>query len=135
MEYQHYFIVYSWELFLQQFFLGSRTNMTCLFERIFFLFQTMRRTKSSEEIKKKERKEKIKTKNEIKEKNRKKKQVVVAALVTLVTWVLNYTSLAVKLTWHAILFCCVLLYILSRRLLKKKVTSTSKIKFESMMND
>lgn len=59
--------------------------MTCLFERIFFLFQTMRRTKSSEEIKKKERKEKIKTKNEIKEKNRKKKQVVVAALVTLVT--------------------------------------------------
>ena len=47
--------------------------MTCLFERIFFLFQTMRRTKSSEEIKKKERKEKIKTKNEIKEKNRKKK--------------------------------------------------------------
>ena len=38
----------------------------------FFLFQTMRRTKSSEEIKKKERKEKIKTKNEIKEKKEKK---------------------------------------------------------------
>ena len=58
--------------------------------------------------------------------------MAVAALVKLVTWVLNYTSLAVKLTWHAILFCCVLLYILSRRLLKKKVTSTSQIKFDKI---
>ena len=45
--------------------------MTCVFERLFFLFQTMRRKKFSEEMKKKEKKEKIKTKNEIK-KNKEK---------------------------------------------------------------
>ena len=134
MEYQHHFIVYSWELFLQQFFLGSRTNMTCLFERLFFISD---HEKNKIFRRNKEEREKGKNKNKKwnKEKKRNKQQVVVAALVKLVTWFLNYTSLAVKLTWHAILFCCVSLYILSRRLLKKKVTSTSKIKFESIMND